>query len=245
MPLTGVGGYVTGTPRIATFFPARERMSQIGRPSRIVALTGTSSNDEPSCWRNSKTPCAPGFFPVWKVTQAGAVTGGKIDRRGPLTPRPMSAARFGSTPSAHHGPMRSNVAPSRPITRTRFGLTLASDVTPPSLSRARGARRRLARGALRGSSRAPAPGDREEKSERQARQAQPRADRERRRMESHLHLVGTGRKRHGAERVVRDQDRRRPPVDPGLPSRVPVVGDDESAPRSLCADDDALRLVVD
>jgi hypothetical protein len=85
----------------------------------VRELTGISSKPPGSRRKNSKTPCFPGFFAVMNVDQAHAVTGGKTDRSGPLTPSSRSFARFGIDPSSIHGPMRSNVVPSSAMTRAR------------------------------------------------------------------------------------------------------------------------------
>src|SRR2546430_10303723 len=68
-------------------------------------------------------PCLPGFFPVMNDVQAGGVIGGKIDASFPQAPFLISAFRFGSSPSAAHGPIRSKVAASRPT------MTILGDFT--------------------------------------------------------------------------------------------------------------------
>src|SRR5262249_18214175 len=79
-------------------------------------------------------PCLPGFLPVMNDVQAGGVMGGKIDASLPQAPFLISAPKFGSFPSAAHGPIRSKVAASRP-TITTFGLfTLRLDLPEARLA---------------------------------------------------------------------------------------------------------------
>ena len=64
-------------------------------------------------------PCLPGFLPVAKLLQAGALFWFGTDRRGALTPDSMRRAMLGSLPAAAQGLIRSKVAPSRPIINKR------------------------------------------------------------------------------------------------------------------------------
>ena len=73
----------------------------------------------------SNTPCWPGFTPVIKLVQAGKVAGGVVERSGVQVPASITRARWGSSPEAAQGPMRSNVAPSRPTRSTRVGTSIA------------------------------------------------------------------------------------------------------------------------
>src|ERR1700757_5265682 len=63
-------------------------------------------------------PWRPGFTPVTSEVQAGKVAAGMVERRRPQAPRASRLARTGRRPAAAHGPTRSSVAPSSPITRS-------------------------------------------------------------------------------------------------------------------------------
>src|SRR3972149_2809539 len=117
-PLTSSGGYVMGTLITPTLRPFSERSVQ--RVFAWMSLELTKGRVYPCVVfaQKSKTPCLPGFFPVMKETQAGAVTGGKVDLNEAETPLAMSLDRVGSFPCLTMGGITSKVAPSIPITRT-------------------------------------------------------------------------------------------------------------------------------
>src|SRR3981081_3256641 len=68
-------------------------------------------------------PCFPGFLPVMNEVQAGGVSGGIADSNSPHTPLLVNFDRLGNRPSASHGPMRSQVAESKPNI-TIFGCSI-------------------------------------------------------------------------------------------------------------------------
>src|SRR5262245_39205087 len=70
------------------------------------------------------TPCLPGRFPVMNVLQAAAVIGGMLEYNAPQPPLARSRPRWGNVPSRIHGSSTSQVAPSRPITNTRFDVCI-------------------------------------------------------------------------------------------------------------------------
>src|ERR1700738_4761388 len=60
-------------------------------------------------------PCLPGLLPVMNDVHAGGVRGGIADCRSPETPLSISFERFGNSPSAAHGRIKTHVAASRPM----------------------------------------------------------------------------------------------------------------------------------
>src|SRR5215469_15298995 len=68
-------------------------------------------------------PCLPGFLPVMNDVQAGGVSGGIADSSSPRTPLSFKRARLGNLPSSTQGPIKSQVAESKPII-TVFGLRI-------------------------------------------------------------------------------------------------------------------------
>ena len=80
----------------------------------------------------SKIPCLPGFLPVMKDVQAGAVKGWMVERSLPEAPVAMISAKCGSLPSLAQGLMRSKVAPSKPMTNTLPAIGLAKHPRKPT-----------------------------------------------------------------------------------------------------------------
>src|SRR5918996_1199440 len=81
-------------------------------------------------------PNFPGFFPVTKHCQAGTVTGGMHERKGPLTPSSTKDLKNGRRPCSIQGRSRVNVAPSNPITTTfdAFSPPVRRPPPPPPTS---------------------------------------------------------------------------------------------------------------
>ncbi len=117
-PLTGWGGHVTGTFITITFLPASPIKSQTALPSRSRTDTGARSYEPSRRCIKSNRPCAPGFLPVINDDHADAVTGGTVERSSLHAPLSISFLNVGNLPCATNGLIRSNVAPSRPMTKT-------------------------------------------------------------------------------------------------------------------------------
>ena len=124
-PLVIAGGYVHGTFVTMALLPISPRMSQKGRPSRDLELTGMSgSSPEPFLRsRNSKMPCLPGFLPVIHETHAVGVIGGIDVSSSPLTPSSVNSFNRGINPLLIKGSSRSKVAPSSPMNKTFLLIT--------------------------------------------------------------------------------------------------------------------------
>jgi hypothetical protein len=117
-PLSGAGGYITGTFRNPDVLPTRSSASHTLMlfilPRSISGRCGLACGVS----LKSKMPCLPGLTPVSMDDQAGGVVGGTVLSRVPHAPSFMILANDGSFFSSTMGRIHLYVAPSSPTTMT-------------------------------------------------------------------------------------------------------------------------------
>src|SRR5579862_4419514 len=75
-------------------------------------------------------PCLPGFVPVTRLVHAGGVNAGMVESRFPQAPSRMRRWRVGISPFSARGTRLVHVAPSSPMTSTRFVGVMVSAAEP-------------------------------------------------------------------------------------------------------------------
>jgi len=131
-PRTGSAGYEAHHATKALVIPASPRMFHSAFTLRKREVIGTRRPLGCSIAWKSATPCRSGPTPVTIVVQSSGEIIGSYERSGPCTPSAISFFRRGMRPSRTSGSMRSQSAPSSPMSSTRNAVGSRAGMAPPA-----------------------------------------------------------------------------------------------------------------